>query len=81
AGPFFGRMYYYVDADDIYGGLIKAAIFGFLIAAISCYMGFNTRGGAKGVGRATTRAVVFSAVTVLVTDYFLTTWIIEYISK
>jgi phospholipid/cholesterol/gamma-HCH transport system permease protein len=77
-GPFMNRLYYYVDADDIWGGLIKAAIFGFLISAISCYMGFSTRRGAKGVGRATTRAVVISAVTVLIVDYFLTTWILEY---
>lgn len=80
-GPFMYRLYYYVDAKDIWGGLIKAAIFGFLIAGISCYMGFRTRNGAEGVGRATTRAVVFSAVTILVTDYFLTTWILEYMTK
>ncbi|MBN1282782.1 MAG: ABC transporter permease [Proteobacteria bacterium] len=80
-GPFMDKLYHYVDADDIWGGLIKAAIFGFLISAISCYMGYNTRQGAKGVGRATTRAVVVSAVTILVVDYFLTTWILEYISK
>lgn len=79
-GPFMNRLYYYVDADDIWGGLIKAAIFGFLIAAISCYMGFSTRRGAKGVGRATTRAVVISAVTILIADYFLTTWILEFIA-
>ncbi len=79
-GPFMNRLYYYVDADDIWGGLIKAAIFGFLIASISCYMGFSTRRGAKGVGRATTRAVVISAVTILIVDYFLTTWILEFIA-
>ncbi len=78
-GPFMHRLYYYVDADDIWSGLIKAAIFGFLIAAISCYMGYHTRSGAKGVGKATTRAVVVSAVTILITDYFLTTWILEYV--
>jgi phospholipid/cholesterol/gamma-HCH transport system permease protein len=80
-GPFMNKLYYYVDADDIWGGLIKAAVFGFLIAQISCYMGFNTRRGAKGVGKATTRAVVVSAVTILVVDYFLTTWILEYLSN
>lgn len=80
-GPFMYRLYHYVDADDIWGGMIKAAIFGLLISAISCYMGFNTKNGAEGVGRATTRAVVYSAVTILVTDYFLTTWILEFISK
>lgn len=80
-GPFLYRLYYYVDVDDIVGGLIKAAIFGFLIAGISCYMGFVTRGGAEGVGRSTTRAVVISAVTILIADYFLTTWILEYMIK
>jgi len=80
-GPFMYRLYYYVDAKDIWGGLIKAAIFGFLVAGISCYMGYRTKGGAEGVGRATTRAVVYSAVTILVVDYFLTTWILEYMTK
>ena len=79
-GPFMHKLYHYVDVDDIWGGLIKAAVFGFLISVISCYMGFNTRKGAKGVGKATTRAVVVSAVTILIVDYFLTTWILEYIS-
>ncbi len=80
-GPFMNRLYQYVDADDIWGGLIKAGIFGFLIAGISCYMGFTTRGGAQGVGRSTTRAVVISAVTILVVDYFATTWILEFLSQ
>lgn len=80
-GPFMNRLYYYVDPDDILGGLLKAAVFGFAISAVSCYQGFMTKEGAAGVGRATTRAVVFSAVTILLLDYFLTTWILEYISK
>jgi len=79
-GPFMNRLYYYVDADDIWGGLMKAAVFGFIIAVTSCYMGFRTRGGAHGVGRSTTRAVVVSSVVVLIVDYFLTTWILEFIS-
>lgn len=80
-GPFLHRLYYYVDISDVTGGLLKAAVFGFCIAAISCYQGYITRGGAEGVGRATTRAVVVSSVTVLVVDYFLTTWILEFISN
>lgn len=80
-GPFMNKLYHYVDPDDLWGGLLKAAVFGFLIASISCFVGFNTSGGAKGVGRSTTRAVVISAVTILITDYFLTTWILEYITK
>lgn len=77
-GPFMTKLYYYVDGDDFISGLVKAAVFGFFIALISCYEGFTTSGGAEGVGRKTTRAVVISSVTVLVMDYFLTSWILEY---
>jgi len=80
-GPFMYKLYYYVDVDDFLGGLLKAAVFGFLIALISCYQGYNAEGGAKGVGKVTTRAVVISSVVVLITDYFLTSWILEFISK
>lgn len=53
-------------------GLAKAAVFGLFIAAISCYAGLSARGGAKGVGRATTQAVVAASLAVLVSDFFLT---------
>ncbi|EKD41493.1 MAG: hypothetical protein ACD_73C00695G0004 [uncultured bacterium] len=81
AGPFWSKMEYYVDPKDLYGGLFKAIIFGFILAVISCYQGYKTRGGAQGVGRATTRAVVYSSVSILVVDYFLTQWILETIGK
>ena len=64
----------YLKFRDIYTGLVKAAVFGFLIALISCYNGFIAEGGAEGVGRATTRAVVASSMTVLVSDYFMTSY-------
>ena len=80
-GPFLSKLYYYVDGDDFISGLVKAGIFGFFISLISCYEGFQTEGGAEGVGRRTTRAVVLSSVTVLVMDYFLTSWILEYFIK
>ncbi|NNG48056.1 MAG: ABC transporter permease, partial [Deltaproteobacteria bacterium] len=63
------KTYQYLQFWDIYTGLVKAAVFGFLIALISCYNGFIAEGGAEGVGRATTRAVVASSITVLVSDY------------
>lgn len=66
------KTYQYLQSWDIYTGLIKAAVFGFLIALISCYNGFIAEGGAEGVGRATTRAVVASSMSVLVSDYFMT---------
>jgi phospholipid/cholesterol/gamma-HCH transport system permease protein len=58
--------------DDITSGLIKAAVFGFIIAAMGCYHGFTSKGGAQGVGRATTNAVVSSAILILAANFFLT---------
>ncbi|MEO2082716.1 MAG: ABC transporter permease, partial [Desulfurobacteriaceae bacterium] len=60
------------EMDDVYHGLIKAAVFGFLIATISCLYGFYTRGGAKGVGESTTKAVVTSSIAILIFDYLIT---------
>ncbi len=74
---FMDNLQYHVDPSDIIGSLIKATIFGFILALISCYRGYTTAGGSKGVGRATTRAVVVSSVVILVVDYFLTAWILE----
>jgi phospholipid/cholesterol/gamma-HCH transport system permease protein len=54
---------------------MKAAAFGLFIALISCYQGFNTKGGAEGVGKATMKAVVVSSITVLISDYFLTAFL------
>ena len=51
--------------------LVKAAVFGLIIAIVGCYHGFNTTGGAQGVGRSTTRTVVHSLLAILVSDYFL----------
>ena len=61
--------------QDIYNGLIKACCFGAAFTLISCYKGYYTRGGAEGVGRATTGAVVYSFMTILVSDYFLSAWL------
>jgi phospholipid/cholesterol/gamma-HCH transport system permease protein len=57
---------------DINSGLIKAAVFGFIIALMGCYNGFNSRGGAQGVGTATTNAVVSSCILILAADFVLT---------
>lgn len=72
AGTFMSNMSKMVVLDDIYNGLIKAACFGLILSLIGCYKGFNTTGGAEGVGRATTEAVVLASVIILVSDYFLT---------
>jgi len=57
---------------DLFTGLFKSWIFGMLIALISCYEGFNVEGGAAGVGRATTRAVVFAFIMIIATDCLFT---------
>ncbi len=57
---------------DIMGGLIKATVFGAIIAVVACRQGFATTNGAEGVGKATTNAVVFSFMLILISDYFLT---------
>ncbi len=66
----------FMSSGDILSGLIKCFFFGMIIALISCYNGFTTRGGAEGVGRATTVSVVTSITLILISDYFLTQIII-----
>jgi phospholipid/cholesterol/gamma-HCH transport system permease protein len=58
--------------DDIVSGIIKAAVFGLIFSLIACVRGYYTAGGAEGVGRSTTRAVVSGSLSVLVVDFFLT---------
>jgi phospholipid/cholesterol/gamma-HCH transport system permease protein len=62
----------FMDFSDLTSGLIKAAVFGMLIALIGCQQGLNTQGGAEGVGRSTTRSVVIASVAILISDFFLT---------
>jgi phospholipid/cholesterol/gamma-HCH transport system permease protein len=74
---FWRRVWLYVDPSDIQNGLIKAGCFGVIIAAVGCYRGFHAGGGAEGVGRATTQAVVIASVSILISDYFITS-LLEY---
>lgn len=69
------RTTQYLEISDIWGGILKAAVFGVIIATIGCYKGFYADGGAEGVGRATTGAVVVSEMLILISDYFLTTFL------
>lgn len=69
---YWQKTFQYMDANDLFSGLFKAGVFGFLIAAIGCQKGFFTRGGAEGVGRATTQAVVAASIAILISDFFLT---------
>ena len=61
----------YLQISDIYTGILKGVFFGFFIASIGTYIGYNTTGGARGVGKATTTAVVYAAIMVFVLDYFI----------
>ena len=62
----------FVQTEDVVSGLVKAAVFGFIITLMGCYHGYTSRGGAQGVGSATTAAVVTASVLILALDYVLT---------
>jgi phospholipid/cholesterol/gamma-HCH transport system permease protein len=72
---YWKRTWDYLEPGDIYNGLIKACFFGAAITLLSSYKGFYTSGGAEGVGKATTGAVVLSSMTILISDYFLSNWL------
>jgi phospholipid/cholesterol/gamma-HCH transport system permease protein len=77
SAEYWRRTWDFLEHDDIYNGLIKACFFGAAIALICCYKGFYTKGGAEGVGKGTTGAVVISFMTILISDYFLSAWLFE----
>jgi phospholipid/cholesterol/gamma-HCH transport system permease protein len=62
----------YLETRDVVSGLVKAGIFGLIVTLMGCYHGYSSEGGAQGVGRATTYAVVSASVMILVADYMLT---------
>lgn len=62
----------FVEMADVRGGLIKAAVFGFILSWVGTYKGFFTQGGARGVGIATTQSVVTSSMMILIANYFVT---------
>lgn len=61
----------YLELWDMVSGLIKAAVFGIVIAIIGCWQGLRTEGGAEGVGRATTRTVVLASISILILNFFM----------
>jgi len=62
----------YVELSDIMGGLKKATAFGLILSWVGCYKGYNTTGGARGVGISTTQSVVVGSMLILISNYFLT---------
>jgi phospholipid/cholesterol/gamma-HCH transport system permease protein len=69
---YIGRTWEYLEPTDVISGLVKAGVFGFVIALMGCYHGYQSRGGAQGVGAATTNAVVSSSILILVFNYLIT---------
>ena len=65
-------MLKYTSTEVVIIGMIKSFIFGGIVALVGCYKGLNCGQGAQGVGRATTEAVVYSSITILITNFFLT---------
>lgn len=72
ASNYIDQTFRFLENQDVISGLIKAAVFGFIIALMGCYHGYNSKGGAQGVGRATTSAVVSASILILLFNYALT---------
>lgn len=71
AGTFIARTQQWLDPVDVYEGLIKGAVFGLSVTLVCCFKGFNASGGAKGVGKATTEAMVSSALSIFILDFIV----------
>ncbi|QXM23483.1 ABC transporter permease [Elioraea tepida] len=72
ASTYMTRTWEYLKAEDVISGLVKAAVFGFIIALMGCFQGYHSKGGAQGVGAATTNAVVSASILILVFNYVIT---------
>ena len=72
AGNYLQNSVDFVEFLDVFSGLVKAAVFGFIVALMGCYHGFHSRGGAQGVGKATTNAVVSASILILISNYIVT---------
>ena len=72
ASSYLINTWNFMKASDVISGLVKAGVFGFIITLMGCYHGFNSKGGAQGVGTATTNAVVSSSILILISNYIIT---------
>jgi phospholipid/cholesterol/gamma-HCH transport system permease protein len=72
AGPYINNTLQFLEFNDVFSGLVKASVFGFIITLMGCYHGYHSRGGAQGVGSATTHAVVSASILILLSNYILT---------
>ena len=78
AHAYYRSIMYTVWIRDFTDGLVKSAVFGFLVASIACFKGLQTRGGTEGVGRTTTAAVVTGSIVILISDFFLTKFLLTF---
>ncbi|MEE8455093.1 MAG: ABC transporter permease [Limibaculum sp.] len=69
---YLSKTFEFLEARDVISGLVKAAVFGFVISLMGCYHGYNSKGGAQGVGTATINAVVSALILILITNYMIT---------
>lgn len=69
---YWDKTFQYLELNDVFSGLLKAGVFGVILTTVGCAKGYHTVGGAEGVGRSTTSAVVMGSVVILLTDFFLT---------
>jgi phospholipid/cholesterol/gamma-HCH transport system permease protein len=72
AAVYLKQTFDFLEFMDVFSGLVKAAVFGFIITLMGCYHGYRSDGGAQGVGRATTNAVVSASILILVFNYAIT---------
>ncbi len=72
AGSYMHNTWQYLEFIDVFSGLVKAAVFGFVVALMGCFHGYRSRGGAQGVGAATTAAVVSASILILAFNYVVT---------
>ncbi len=73
-GPYIASTFKFLERIDVISGLTKAGFFGFVIAIMGCYFGYNSNRGAEGVGVATTNAVVSASIAILLLNYIITGW-------
>ncbi len=74
AGTYIKETINILQFTDVFSGLVKAAVFGLIIALMGCFNGFHSRGGAQGVGEATTRAVVSASILILIFNFMITSF-------
>ncbi|HRJ60069.1 MAG TPA: ABC transporter permease [Azospirillaceae bacterium] len=72
AAVYITNTWQFLEFIDVVSGLVKASVFGFMVSLMGCYFGYNSKGGAQGVGRATTNAVVAASILILVFNYLIT---------